>query len=1429
MEIDRYLLKLRNTNTPTVLRTVDRKAVIKFYNAFADFLQQYKVPIKTFDQLRIVHLDDPDTAVYPDTLRPGTPLYTKYTTAVYARLEEDQVLDVNEHQYLGLLTMYSRSRDGYNLLKGLLAATLMTDAKNIAQLSTPPPADSTAHPYEYASQLDEFFQYQTKFDRPYTPREQALMFLQGMSQVSRFTSAAVQLLHDLDQCPPMSALPTRFILHHIPITLASHPAALASTSTTFPTGPYAPARLNVTRATPLQDRTQGTSDRPPQRRYQARRPGGNPPRQQKDTQCPACFTYGHEVGECRILPKVAACLNYIKDHATLVQTTLQRYKDQQHPVNRQTTKDMLVQAVYGHLGGDESEALDGLIEHLTDSLCGPTRLPDDAMEQFDGNIFHFQAQYDDYMAPDDMAATIQPVKFPLLDQIQRGLQQPGSPAPDPLDIPQERPTSPCITISVTTVQQRDLADTGASVSATGMLEILHDFTPHTRYEITGYDGQVTRAAGEGYAHVHNDALHTVDKILFVYSPTITGTIFSLEHHAQTHPLIHQWTQEAIPSTNGGWITFYDRQQQIVSRYPTVRSKGVYFIQDMKFLPSPSPTSIPPTPPTATAHSTPPNPTPSAMSPAMMATSLSDSTARLNMLAVALPNDFSHADDYDGFQAYVNVPDPVCLNLASSTHTPAPPTKSPALQSILQFEIWHQRLGHCSERKLRQTQQQVDGIPPFNARIPALVRCRACDIAKLHRAPKGVSTSDSILQPGQVFQMDIGFFRGPRNLSEVYDRTADPQPKLIESRQAFVCYLLIVDRASTRYLWVFPLRSKSISMPLIDLFLRTHGIHTPCVKTLRTDGEGSLAESAQFRTLLITHGYLLEKTATDTSSQNGVAERPHRTLGTMTRCLLYSSQMPIYFWADAIVYAAYIYNRLYHDTIGAVPYNSWTGKRANLQHLRAFGARVLVKRSGPRPTKGDPHYYDGRFLRFMATDRNIVYYDEVTQREKTGRHCTFDEFHYGSAHRPPGARQVLESIDPTLPSHHTPDPADDELHLILTENAPNTPLDTINPHLDPPSKFRTSTSALAAPLFHHLSPHERDLAGIIHMRTDTNMFRPPRRVRLMINRLPTLGLLLTEDSQHGSTVYLHGCQEGTQASRLPRWRAEIRHAVLLSINHTRIHSLLDVSTALAHTRAAHESYADFTFARIEPRTHSDPDIPQLHYDQLKHIHELLISPASLPSPLMHSDHPLAVALNLTRAKLKLQADFDKWIQGEWAQLDKYELQNMFGDPIPWPADGATVLPFVWTYVFKQCPVTGQLIYKARATCNGGPRYGRAVTMAETYATCVEQPACRMYWSLTASNNLLAMGADAGNAFAEAPPPLQQFYMRIDEPFRHWWTACKGRPPIPKNFVLPVNNALQGHPESPRLWEQHVHKILVTYLHFQATTHEKCLYSRTSEGA
>ena len=57
-----------------------------------------------------------------------------------------------------------------------------------------------------------------------------------------------------------------------------------------------------------------------------------------------------------------------------------------------------------------------------------------------------------------------------------------------------------------------------------------------------------------------------------------------------------------------------------------------------------------------------------------------------------------------------------------------------------FETWHQRLAHCSEKRIRQTQKLVEGIPAFyGPKIPDLVTCRTCDVAKL-RNPPVVGTS-----------------------------------------------------------------------------------------------------------------------------------------------------------------------------------------------------------------------------------------------------------------------------------------------------------------------------------------------------------------------------------------------------------------------------------------------------------------------------------------------------------------------------------------------------------------------------------------------------------------------------------------------------------------------------------------------------------------
>jgi hypothetical protein len=110
--------------------------------------------------------------------------------------------------------------------------------------------------------------------------------------------------------------------------------------------------------------------------------------------------------------------------------------------------------------------------------------------------------------------------------------------------------------------------------------------------------------------------------------------------------------------------------------------------------------------------------------------------------------------------------------------------------------------------------------------------------------------------------------------------------------------------------------------------------------------------------------------------------------------------------------------------------------------------------------------------------------------------------------------------------------------------------------------------------------------------------------------------------------------------------------------------------------------------------------------------------------------------------------------------------MFGQPCPRPRDNeSVVLPWVWTYLHKIDPNTLLEVEKARGTCNGGKRYGRAVTLAETFAACVEHPAQRLFWAITASESLITLGCDVANAFAEAPPPTCPFfYMEADEQFR-----------------------------------------------------------------
>ena len=61
----------------------------------------------------------------------------------------------------------------------------------------------------------------------------------------------------------------------------------------------------------------------------------------------------------------------------------------------------------------------------------------------------------------------------------------------------------------------------------------------------------------------------------------------------------------------------------------------------------------------------------------------------------------------------------------------------------------------------------------------------------------------------------------------------------------------------------------------------------------------------------------------------------------------------------------------------------------------------------------------------------------------------------------------------------------------------------------------------------------------------------------------------------------------------------------------------------------------------------------------------------------------------------------------------------------------------------------------------------ITLGNTYAASLEQSGSRLFWALAALTNCKVYGADATNAFAEAPPPIAPLFVEIDDSYRKWY--------------------------------------------------------------
>lgn len=120
----------------------------------------------------------------------------------------------------------------------------------------------------------------------------------------------------------------------------------------------------------------------------------------------------------------------------------------------------------------------------------------------------------------------------------------------------------------------------------------------------------------------------------------------------------------------------------------------------------------------------------------------------------------------------------------------------------------------------------------------------------------------------------------------------------------------------------------------------------------TDGGADYLGERRTRWIAL-KGIVHQTTAPYTPQQNGVAERYNRVLTERVMALLADSKLPAKWWAEAVVTANYLSNRVPHRGCDTTPYEAFHNARPDVSHLRVFGCKAWAYTPGDVRCKLQP--------------------------------------------------------------------------------------------------------------------------------------------------------------------------------------------------------------------------------------------------------------------------------------------------------------------------------------------------------------------------------------------------------------------------------------------------------------------------------------------
>lgn len=262
-----------------------------------------------------------------------------------------------------------------------------------------------------------------------------------------------------------------------------------------------------------------------------------------------------------------------------------------------------------------------------------------------------------------------------------------------------------------------------------------------------------------------------------------------------------------------------------------------------------------------------------------------------------------------------------------------------------FDLWHRRMGHICNNNLRSVKEACFGVIFTKGNNEPCVTC-----------VKGKQTRRPHREEGS---------RATELLELIHTDVVGP---LKDASFSGTRYLVTFVDDFSRKLFVHPIRNKS---DVFDTFVEFKKmVENQCskkIKVLRSDNGGEYL-SNRFSSFLKSNGIVHQTTCPYSPEQNGVAERINRTLIERVRCMLIDSGLDNRFWAEAVVTAGFLINRVPCRSQNRSPEEIWSGRRPNLKFLRVFGCPALVHIPKEKRRKLDVKSIECIMMGYSATSK-----------------------------------------------------------------------------------------------------------------------------------------------------------------------------------------------------------------------------------------------------------------------------------------------------------------------------------------------------------------------------------------------------------------------------------------------------------------------------